>query len=126
MALTDTVTSLAHEVGDTVVSIAHEVANKAQDAAAVAGERGREWGQVAGERGKELGRQAVDAGRSTLQSKGVIIRPSHKGRNLLVLVVLAVVGYVAWKAASGRKAAQRSASSPEAERIADKNHVKVA
>jgi len=127
MALTDTVTSLAHEVGDTVASLAHDVANKAQDAAAVAGERGREWGQVAGERGKEWGKHAVDAGRSSLQAKGVIIKPSHTGRNLVLLTVLAVIGFVAWKAASGRKAAANGGSSmPEADRIADQNSVKVA
>lgn len=127
MALSDTVTSLAHDVGDTVVSLAHDVATKAQDAADVAGERGREWGQVAGERGKKWGKHAVDAGRSSLQAKGVIVEPSHTGRNVLLLVVLAVLGFVAWKAMSGRKAAAKGGSSiPEADRIAAKNHVKVA
>ena len=126
LQIPDTVSSLAHDVGDTVATLAHEVASKAQDVAQVASERGREWGQVAGERGKEWGKQAVDASRHTLQAKGVIAKPSHAGRNVLLLVLLAVVGLVAWKAMKGKKAGNSHSSMPEAERLADQTHVRVA
>ena len=121
-----TVTTLAHEVGDTVATLAHEVATKAQDAAQVASERSKEWGQVAGERGKEWSNKAVVAGRQTLQSTGIIAKPAHKGRNVLLLVAIAVIGLVAFRTVRGRQRAARSSSRPETDRLADQTHVKVA
>lgn len=117
LQLTDTVTSLAHDVSDTVATLAHEVAEKAQDAAQAASDLGK----VATKQGKK----AVAAGRHGLESVGVVPKQSHKGRNVLLLVLLAVLGFAAWKVASGRKTAASNASSPEAERLADKNHAKI-
>ena len=88
-----------------------------------AAKQGQEWGQVATKQGKK----AVKAGRRSLQSAGALPAPSHKGRNLLVLVLLAVIAVVAWKATSGRKdAAAGGGSLPESDRSTDKSQLPVA
>ena len=114
----DTVNSLAHEVSSTVNSLAHDVAARAQDAA-----------QVAAERGRDLGKHAVDFGRQGLKSHGVIKKPQGRSKlsTLLTLAIIAVAASVAFKLLRRKQASDHS-SSPgnEADRLAAKNHVRVA
>ncbi len=102
--LTDSVATLAHDVSSNVASIAHDmapkvsslaqdVASRAQDAAVVAGKQGRRWG------GK-----AVEYGRHNLEQAGVIAKPTsrHRGRNILLVLLVLVGGAVLVKVLNGR------------------------
>lgn len=125
--LSSNVSSLAQDVAPKVSSLAQDVAARAQDAAQVAGKHGRRWG------GK-----AVTYGRENLEHAGVIAKPkqSHRGRNALVIVLAVVGGAVIFKLLFGRSDHEwqsaghdipsQSSTAPEAERLADRNHVDTA
>jgi len=71
-------------ITDTVSSLAHDVSARAQDAAHAAG---------------DLGRHAVDAGRSNLQAHGVLAAPKRRSpwATLLTLALIGGIAYVSMR-----------------------------
>ena len=130
------VSSLAHDVSSRTSSLAHDMAPKVSSLAQDVASRAGDVAQVAGKHGRRWGRQAVDYGRQNLHQAGVMAAPkrSHKGRNALLIVVALVGAGVVWKLLFGRSddgyesSADRTAAHgmPEAERLADRNHLDIA
>jgi hypothetical protein len=103
--ITDSVTSLAQDIGETAV-------NMAQNAAAVAG---------------EFGSSLVDSGLKLLQDAGVVEKPKpkHKRSGFLAVLIIIVGGLVAFKVIKDRKSASSAPTFPEANRLADSTGVAV-
>ena len=103
--ITDSVSSLAQDIGETVV-------NFAQDAASAAG---------------EFGSNLVDSGLKKLQDAGVVEKPKSKSKGFLALLIIIIVGgLVAFKVIKGRSSSSSSSPKlPEADRLADSTGVTV-
>jgi hypothetical protein len=108
--ITDSVSTLAQDLGETVASLAQDVAAKAQDAASAAG---------------ELGIGLVETGRKRLQDAGVVAKPKRSKLPFLTILIIIVGGLVAFKLLKGRGGSSSTPSYPETDRLADSTGISV-
>ena len=104
--ITDSVSSIAQDLGEKAAVIAQDMAIRAQ---------------AVGDFGADL----VDSGLKKLQDAGVVAKPKRSKKPWLALLIIIVGGAVAFKLLKGRGASSPSPAMPEADRLADANAVKV-
>ena len=104
--ITDSVSSIAQDLGEKAAVIAQDVAIRAQ---------------AVGEFGADL----VDSGLKKLQDAGVVAKPKRSKKPWLALLIIIVGGAVAFKLLKGRGGSSPSPAMPQADRLADANAVKV-
>jgi len=88
MNISDTVTSLAHDVSSRAQDVAHAASSIAHDAAHTASSKAQDAAHAAG----GLGRHAVDVGRSNLQSAGILPKPKRRSPWAALFTIALVAG----------------------------------
>jgi len=105
--ITDSVSSLAQDLGEKAASLAQDMAVRAHAVG-------------------DLGAELVDSSLKKLQAAGVVSKPQKRSKlPFLTILIIVIGGAVAFKVFRKRSTSSSVPSFPETERLADKTGVKI-